>query len=99
MKAAEEGNLEIMKALLHAGADIEATNNKGRSVLSIAAAPSMGKPASIDAVKLLLDLGANRSHEDNDGHTALTRARRERRREVVAVFTGYRPRDIPPLDN
>jgi len=92
MKAAEAGYVDIMGELLRAGADIEATNNRGRSVLSLAAAPSMGRPTSIAALKLLLVSRADPSRMDSFGHTAQSRARQERRLEAVEILRSYASR-------
>ena len=86
MKAAEIGHCEIMKILLEGRADLEATNNKGRTALSFAAAPSRGRQACVNAVSFLLDARANISHVDGRGETAKARAQRDcQLRSVVAI--------------
>ena len=86
MKAAEIGHCEIMKILLEGRADLEATNHKGRTALSFAAAPSRGRQACVNAVSFLLDARANISHVDGRGETAKARAQRDCQvRSVVAI--------------
>ena len=62
------------------GADVEATNRRGRGPLSFAAAPSAGarEGEAAAAVQLLLARGADAQRKDADGLTALARAQRER---------------------
>ena len=86
MKASEAGRVEIMQLLLDRGANIEATNRKGRGALSFAAAPSMHRPNVLEGLRLLLHRGADKDHADNDGYTAKARATNEKRDEAVAIF-------------
>lgn len=86
MKASEEGYVEIARLLLDRGADIQATNRKGRDALSFAAAPSMKKPWTEGhryVLTLLFERGADPSRRDERGQTALDRARQEGREESV----------------
>eukprot|EP00927_Polykrikos_kofoidii_P011858 TRINITY_DN15071_c0_g2_i1.p1 TRINITY_DN15071_c0_g2~~TRINITY_DN15071_c0_g2_i1.p1 ORF type:complete len:538 (-),score=104.66 TRINITY_DN15071_c0_g2_i1:94-1707(-) len=83
MKASEEGNSEIVVALLKARADMEARNRNGRTALSFAATPSMGRKASVAVVQLLLEAGASLEHQDARGETARDRAVRDGYQESV----------------
>lgn len=93
MKAAEEGHIQIAVELLDRGADIEASNRKGRTALSFAAAPSMDgkerRPSKVDMVKFLVDKGAKIDRKDDNGQTAKQRASQEGRDEVVSVLEDF----------
>ena len=88
-KAAEEGHCGIMKALLEKRARLDATNSKGRSALSFAAAPSMGRQASKEAVEFLLNASANPKHKDKRGETALARAERGGFLDSAAIIRSF----------
>jgi hypothetical protein len=69
----------IINILLEAGADINATNQKGETILINA----MFFDVSYARVKLLLDMGANVHLKDNKGQTALDVARAKNRPEFI----------------
>ena len=71
----------VVNALLAAGADVNASNEDGRTALMLAAAA--GRAA---AVKSLLRGGANVSAQDKDGKTALMLATKFARTEVVKLL-------------
>jgi hypothetical protein len=86
MKASEEGNVEIVELLLDNGADIKATNLKGRDSLSFAAAPSMKRvstPRHFYVLRLLVERGADPLRQDDRGLTAKDRAKEEGRDDIV----------------
>ena len=89
MKAAEEGHVPILLQLLQQNADLEVTNCKGRSALSFAAAPSQQRPIPVDALRVLLEHGADMERKDMFGQTAKGRAQREKREDAVAVFEEF----------
>ena len=89
MKAAEEGHVVILRQLIEQNADLEVTNRKGRSALSFAAAPSQQRPTPVDALRVLLESGADMGKKDIFGQTAKARAQREKRDEAVAVFEEF----------
>jgi ankyrin repeat protein len=64
------GNTEIVRALLNAGARVDAQDNNGYTALMLAV--TQGRSAS---VALLLKAGANVNLKNNYGETALTLAR------------------------
>ena len=94
MKASEEGYEDIMRLLLDTGKiDIEFANRKNRTALSFAAAPSNDGStplnASVWAIHLLLQNGADANKKDVTGATAKGRALRENRLDAVAAFEAF----------
>ena len=89
MKASEEGHVVIIRLLLEQNANLEVTNRKGRSALSFAAAPSQQRPTPVEALRVLLEAGADALQIDQFGQTAKARAQREKREEAVAVFEEF----------
>jgi hypothetical protein len=90
MKAAEEGHVDIIQLLLNRGVDIEAANNKGRTALSFAAAPSMKdterRETPVAAIRLLLSSGADPKHKCSRNRTPRDYAVDAKRDEAVKVF-------------
>ena len=91
MKAAEEDYIEIADILLNTKcADIEATNHKGRTALSFAAAPSNNgsgrRHTACRVLHLLLDHGASIFQRDGSKRTVRERAVEERRKEAIAII-------------
>lgn len=60
------GNLDRVRTILEAGADVNVTNHKGQTALHCAA-----KAGFADIVELLIDRGANVNAQDHDGNTPL----------------------------
>ena len=93
MKAAEEDNEDVIRLLLDNKVDVDATNRKGRTALSFAAAPSNDgstpRPTAVEAMRLLLKSGADTGKKDVHGMTAKDRAIREKRADAVAVFAEF----------
>ena len=80
--ACTNGNAAIIGAMLKAGADANAVNGNGTSALMTAASSG-----SVDAVKLLLDRGADvKTKEHVHGQTALMFAAALNRYEVVKLL-------------
>lgn len=65
--AIELKDVKEIKRLLDSGADINATDKEGRTLLMLAAAI----PENYDVVKLLIELGADILAEDAEGKTAV----------------------------
>ncbi len=87
MRAAGDGNLEMVNSLIAKGVDINATDGDGYTPLMYAA----GSGGYLEIVKLLLDKGANINTKSADGETALTWASRswtgeDRWREVLKLL-------------
>jgi ankyrin repeat protein len=71
-EAAERGNVEAVKLLIAAGANVNAANQKGRTALHTVAAFAFmqnGKPAKV--VTTLIAAGADVNARDGNGHTPL----------------------------
>lgn len=86
MKAAEDDHVDIINMLIDRGADLEIANRKGRTALSFAAAPSMGRKTPLAALRLLLSRGADLRAEDDGGMVPKERAQREKRLDAVQVI-------------
>jgi len=94
LRAAQSGDIELMRLLLAHGADpkIPTTNN----VTALAAAAGIGwvqgvtyersEQDSLEAAKLCLDLGIDPNVVDGDGRTALHGAAHKGRNEVVQLL-------------
>lgn len=85
MWAASYGPIESVKALLEAGADVNAKDVRGMTPLMFAVSSEMQDPA---IVKLLLARGARREERSEAGETALDWARKFNRRPVIALLGG-----------
>lgn len=79
--AAIANQTATMRALVDHGADVNATYYRGHRILSQAA-----QEGSLDAVRLLLTLGADVTARDPWGMTALDYARRYKKAEVVSLL-------------
>ena len=90
MKAAEEDHDAILSTLIRSSASLEATNHKGRSALSLAAAPSSKRNTATKALRALLAAGADTSRTDVEGMTAEARAAREKHEDAVVIITESR---------
>ena len=93
MKAAEEGAVEAMRMLLDKKADIEASNRKGRTALSFAAAPSNDgttrRPTPVSCLRLLLERGADVNRKDERGISPKDYAIKDKRDDAIAVLEEF----------
>ena len=93
MKAAEIGCVAVMRMLLDQNVDIEASNKKGRTALSFAAAPSMDgmtpRLTPVLALRFLLEHGADPNRKDQNGFTPKDHARKAKRGEAIAIFAEF----------
>ena len=76
MAAATEGDLDVVEALLQAGADASHCNEEGTTVL-------MDALGHLDVMAALLTAGADIDAEDSDGETLLIMAARQADLECV----------------
>jgi len=83
--AAATSSLELMNALLAAGADVNSKDAFGVTALMRAAYSDYSET---ERVKLLLDRGADLNIRDSKGDTALRIARRKGATKVVAMLAG-----------
>lgn len=74
-------NNEIVKALIQAGADVNATTHTGQTVLMIAV-----RENDINSVKLLIQAGADVNAKDVFGETALTIANKYKHTEIIDIL-------------
>lgn len=65
MKAAAAGRVNVLKMLIDNGGEVNGTNRRGETALMLAA-----KGEHIEAVKLLLEKGAQIDLKDNSRHSA-----------------------------
>ena len=83
MGASELGHVEAVSLLLDHRADVDASNKKGRTAVSFAAAPSRDqntqqvRPSQPLIIQLLADRKADLNLTDQRGESALDKARRE----------------------
>ncbi|RLN99638.1 hypothetical protein DYB28_014448 [Aphanomyces astaci] len=84
MVAAKLGFTDLMLMLVDAGALVEARNANKRTALMDAAARG-----SVAMVTCLLDGGAHINLQDQDGDTAVAKADRYDRREIVQWLVGH----------
>ena len=93
MKASEENSLEVLRMLIDKKGNLEATNRKGRTPLSFAAAPSDDgsklRPTALKTLRLLLESGADAKHKDDRGNTAKDYASRHKREDALQVFEEF----------
>ena len=83
--AATNGNIELVRTLLASGANIHATNNRGRTALHLAAAETIHKE-NLDIVRLLLDSMADPCLQSDGGWTPLHNASQSGNAQIVAVL-------------
>ena len=90
MAATHQRNLNSVKALLDAGADVNAKDKEGHTVLMMTVKYSaFGQGKGVEQykiVQLLVDKGANVNAKQKDGHTALKYARRHGLAQVIKIL-------------
>ena len=89
--ACEKGFPEIVKILIDAGADVDASDNLGNTPL-MACVVADDAPGQSDCARLLIEAGADVARQDEDGNTALHFAHVSTR--GANVFIGERARII-----
>jgi uncharacterized protein len=94
VRAAQSGDVELMKLLLAHGADPKLPTDFGDTALSAAAGIGWvegvtyerSRAANVEAVKMLLDLGPDVNSANRDGRTPLMGAALKGRSEVVQLL-------------
>jgi len=81
MKAAEEGEADIIKLLIASGANVNAYNDYGDTALIYAV-----RANKIESVKVLLDAGANPNLSNKGGVSAVTIAANNGYKEISQLF-------------
>ncbi|XP_075684046.1 uncharacterized protein LOC142652280 [Rhinoderma darwinii] len=79
--AASNGHIEMMRALIGQGAEINVTDKNGWSALHFAA-----KSGFLETVRFLVECGANPTLECNDGKTAIQYAAGDNHQDVVSFL-------------
>ncbi|KAM3929137.1 uncharacterized protein RB166_006918 [Leptodactylus fuscus] len=79
--AAANGHIEMMRALIGQGAEINVADKNGWSPLHFAA-----KSGFLETVRFLVECGANPTMECNDGKTAIQYAAGDNHQEVVSFL-------------
>ena len=92
MRAASNGDLPSLRALLAAGADVNAANKSGQTALMVAAVMGHG-----EIVVSLIEAGADPHLRDRLGLTALEWATRRGFPEVSRLLTKISPPSVRPL--
>ena len=83
--AATNGNIELARTLLASGANIHATNNRGRTALHLVAAEPNEKKY-LEMVRLLLDSMADPCLQSDGGWTPLHNASQSGNSEIVTAL-------------
>ncbi|HET9270260.1 MAG TPA: ankyrin repeat domain-containing protein [Vicinamibacterales bacterium] len=94
IRASQSSDVALMKVLLEHGADAKAVTANGDSALTAAAGIGWvdgvtyeRSPAeNVEAVRLLLDLGVDPNHANNEGRTALMGAALKGRTDVIRLL-------------
>lgn len=84
--ASHKGEVEIVKALIDAGAPVNRVNNLGWTAMLEAVILGDGSRAYIDIVKRLLAAGADKTIADKDGKTPLDHARGKGYKEISQLL-------------
>ncbi len=97
LRAAQSGDLTLLRLLLEQGADPSITTTNGTTPLMVAAGIGWVEGVTyewsaedtLDTVTLLLALGADVNAADDDGRTALHGAAHKGRNDIVRVLVGH----------
>jgi ankyrin repeat protein len=85
--AAHLGHVEVVRALIEAGAPLDHVNNLGWTALIEAVILGDGGPDHVATVRALVEAGADRSIADRDGLTPLDHAERRGYTEMIAILS------------
>lgn len=87
LPAAASGNREVVRELIHHGANINQTSKAGKTALILAA-----QSGEYETVNILIHAGANISHEEATGETALIHAAAGGYPDVVDILLQSKPK-------
>jgi ankyrin repeat protein len=82
-----EGEIEIIKLLVEAGADVNARDNKGKTVLMYAIEGYAGDEA--ENIKYLIEKGADVFARNAEGKSILKLALEEENEEIIKLLKSY----------
>ena len=97
LRAAQSGDIVLMRLLLKYGADPKIPTNKGTTALAVASGigwvegitHELSEKESFEAVKLCLDLGVDPNAIDSDGRAAIHGAAHKGRNDVVQILADH----------
>jgi ankyrin repeat protein len=92
MVASTQGSPELVKALLDAGADVNASDGRSMTALMFAVAKNHQNPAII---RMLVDGGSNATLQSNAGETARDWARKLAAPDALEILKIEGPKDAP----
>ena len=81
------GDMNIVEALVKAGADLELRNKDGETALFAAVTRRQGEKGQLEIIKFLVSKGAKVDVVTNNGSTPLSEARKNNLRTVVEFLT------------
>jgi ankyrin repeat protein len=97
LRAAQSGDIKLMRLLISHGADPLIATRKGTTALAVASGIGWvegityewGEKENVEAVKLCLELGINPNAIDADGRAAIHGAAHKGRNEVVQILADH----------
>lgn len=97
LRAAQSGDVTVMKLLLQKGADPKITTSNGDTALMVAAGIGWvdgvtfewSEAENLEAIKMCLDLGIDPNISDGDGRTALHGAAHKGRNDVIHLLVEH----------
>src|SRR5437764_9373486 len=97
LRAAQSGDITLMRRLLEDGADANIATTNNTTPLMVAAGigwvegvtTEQGAKENLETVRLLLELGADVNAVDGDGRTALHGAAHKGRNEIVQMLVDH----------
>jgi ankyrin repeat protein len=88
MSVAGAENPDMLRALIDAGAKVNARNEEGETALMLAA-----RSGATSSVKVLITAGADLNIKDNKGHTALQLTQENDTPDIVQLLQAYGAQD------
>jgi ankyrin repeat protein len=88
LSAAHLGHIEIVRALIEAGAPLDHVNRMGWTALIAAVLLGNNSQGHIETVEALVKAGADTEIKDRQGNTALAHARSRKYPEMIKILEG-----------